>query len=158
MMSWTSRTAVGPGKALNSSKAGLAGVGHRAFNARPQVSRSPRTSEVGGKRERVRFGPFVEVGDGVPNHSAELSETRSAAYASMLFQRPRRQAQIGSSLIGGKEPVLRGEYRSLGHVVTLRRNCGNAYICKNTIARSRFYDEASIWIHGVVNRQLSVEG
>ena len=122
MMSWTSRTAVGPGNALNSSNASLAGLGHRAFNDRPQVSRSPRTSEVGGNRERVRFGPLVEVGDRVPNHSAEFSETGSASNASMLFQCPRRQAQIGGSLIGGQEPVLWGQYRSLGHIVTLRRS------------------------------------
>ena len=157
-MSWTSRTAVGPGKALKSSKTSLVGVGHRAFNDRPQVSPSPRTSEVGGKRERVRFGPFVEVGDRVPNHSAELSETRSASNASMLFQRPRRQAQIGGSLIRGEEPVLRGQYRSLGHISWSGRASGNACICKIAIARNRFYDEASIRIYAMVNRQLSVEG
>ena len=90
MRSWASRTAVGPGKALNSSKRGACRTlgTERSTPATSDLHGSPRTSEVGGQRERVRFDPLVEIRDGVTNHSAELSETGSPTYASILFQRP----------------------------------------------------------------------
>ena len=55
--------------------------------------------------------------------------------------------------------MLRGQYRSLGHVVIApEEQAETRTSVKTQFTHSRFYDEASIRIHAVVNRQLSVEG